>query len=88
MKVRLSVQVYDYISSLPPEPKRRVREGLRGLVKLSGDIKELQHPLDGYCRLRINQFRIIFKIGPEVVDCIFIERRPVVYEVFEQVMLE
>ena len=82
-RLRISDQVADYIRQLPPTPKKRIRHGLKGLETLQGDLKELEHPLDAYCRLRVFQFRIILKIQPETVDCIFIERRSIVYEVFE-----
>ena len=82
-EVRISKQVFDFLSQLPPTPKKRVRAGLRGLSELDGDIKDLERQLDGYCRLRVYQFRIILKIHPDRVDCIFIERRDIVYEVFQ-----
>jgi len=82
-EVRLSRQVYDYVSQLPPVPKRRVRAAIKGLANLEGDIIDLERQLEGYCRLRIYQFRIILKIHPKRVDCLFIERRNLVYDLFE-----
>jgi len=82
-QIRLSDQVADYICLLPPTPKKRVRSALKGLQHLEGNLKELEHPLDSYCRLRVFQFRVILKINKDTVDCIFIERRSIVYEVFE-----
>lgn len=81
--VRLSVQVLDYVRQLPPDPRKRVRAALRGLAQLEGDLKDFEHPLDGYCRLRVKQFRVMLKILPDRVDCVFIERRNIVYEVFQ-----
>jgi mRNA-degrading endonuclease RelE of RelBE toxin-antitoxin system len=81
--VRISDQVYDYIRALPPVPKQRLRAGLRGLANLESDLKDLERQLDGYCRLRVHQFRIILKVHQGHVDCIFIERRNIVYEVFQ-----
>lgn len=81
--VRISDQVRNYIRALPPVPKKRLRAGLRELADLEGDIKDLERQLDGYCRLRVHQFRIIFKVHPEHIDCIFIERRNIVHEVFQ-----
>lgn len=38
---------------------------------------------DGYSRLRIGAYRIIFAYGAKrVVECVFAERRSLVYEVF------
>jgi mRNA-degrading endonuclease RelE of RelBE toxin-antitoxin system len=64
-----------------------MRAALRDLGALKGDIKDLQHPLEKYSRLRIHQFRVILEIHPDRVECLFIERRPIVCEVFEQTLL-
>jgi len=87
MRVRLSDQVLAYGRALPPVQKARVRAALRGLQSLEGDLRDLQHPLEDYCRLRVHQFRVILKITPETVDCLFIEKRPLVYAAFEQALL-
>ncbi len=88
MQVLVSDQVRDYVRSLPPTQKKRIREALKELEVLKGDIKDLQHPLHGYSRLRVHQFRIILKMSTESVKCIFIEKRPVVYTIFEQFILQ
>ncbi|MGC6423511.1 MAG: hypothetical protein ACON4O_00830 [Lentimonas sp.] len=75
-EVCISDEVRDYIPCLPPIPEKRQQAGLRRIA-------DLERPLDGYCRLRVHQFRIIFKLRPERVDSICIERRNIVYEVFE-----
>ncbi|MCD8483119.1 MAG: hypothetical protein LR015_10920 [Verrucomicrobia bacterium] len=87
-QVRISDQVLDFLRHLPPEPKARVRAALRDLSDLKGDIRELEHPLDGFCRLRVHQFRVILRIHSTQVDCIFIERRSIVYEIFESMVLD
>ena len=65
-----------------------VKSALKRLRKLEGDLKDLEHPLDGYCRLRVYQFRILLKIHAEQIDCIYIERRSLVYDVFEASLLD
>ena len=87
-QVQLSTQVVDYIRRLPPIPKKRIRSALKGLRKLEGDLKELEEPLEGYTRLRMYQFRVILSIQPDSVDCIFIERRSILYEIFESDFLQ
>ena len=83
MRIRVSDQVVDFVRRLAPEPRRRVREALRALGRGEGDIKALEAPLAGYCRLRVGNFRIVFvQATPGRIDCIFIERRALVYEVF------
>jgi mRNA-degrading endonuclease RelE of RelBE toxin-antitoxin system len=83
MKVELSSQVLDFIRRLPPEPRRRVRLALKDLTKEKGDIKRLEAPLEGYCRLRVDGYRVIIHYAPgRVIQCVFAERRSIVYEVF------
>ncbi|MEM0967298.1 MAG: hypothetical protein AAGJ81_14220 [Verrucomicrobiota bacterium] len=81
--VELSDQGVEYVRGLPPVPNKRIRAALKSLAKIEGDLMDLEHPLDGYCRLRVYQFRIILKIHQKKIDCIFIERKSLVYEVFE-----
>lgn len=81
MRVLLAAQVVAFVRRLPPEPKARLRQALRDLAKERGDIKALEAPLDGYCRLRVGGYRIVFSYGPRrTIECIFAERRSVVYE--------
>jgi mRNA-degrading endonuclease RelE of RelBE toxin-antitoxin system len=87
-RVQVSEQILKFVQQLASQPKKRIRVALRELAILKGDIKELESPLDGYNRLRIAQFRVIFKVNEASVDCIFIERRSIVYEVFEKILLD
>jgi mRNA-degrading endonuclease RelE of RelBE toxin-antitoxin system len=83
MRVELAPQVIDFVRRLPPEPRRRLRRALRALANEKGDIMPLEGPLDGYCRLRVGGYRIIFAYsGRRAIQCIFAERRSIVYEVF------
>lgn len=50
MKVRVAAQVVDFVRSLAPEPRQRLRAALRDLEKGKGDIKPLEGPLQDYCR--------------------------------------
>jgi mRNA-degrading endonuclease RelE of RelBE toxin-antitoxin system len=74
-------QVVDFVRRLPPEPKQRLRRALRGLGRGQGDIKPLEPPLEGYCRLRVGGYRVVFAYGSRAtIECIFAEQRGVVYE--------
>lgn len=90
MKVRLSPQVVDFVRSLAPEPRRRLRQALRDLAQGKGDIRHLEGPLQDYCRLRVGPYRIIFTYGKGrmMIDCVFAEQRSIVYEVFAEEMIE
>jgi len=81
MKVILAAQVVEFVRRLPPEPKRRLRRALRDLGRSRGDIKPLEAPLEGYCRLRVGGYRIVFAYGTrDTIECIFAEQRSIVYE--------
>ena len=81
MRVLLADQVIDFVRRLPPEPKNRMRQALRSLAEEEGDIKALEAPLDGYCRLRVGGYRVVFAYGKRgTIECIFAEQRSVVYE--------
>ena len=91
-EVQWSKQVQSFVASLAPEPKRKLRAGIRGLASDAGDIKPLVDELTGYQRLRVGDFRIIyrdaFERGMPVRKCLFAERRNVVYEIFRKMVLD
>ena len=91
-EVQWSEQVRDFINSLAPEPKKKLRAGVRTLAHDQGDIKPLVDELLGYHRLRVGSFRVIyreaFQHGAPVRKCLFAERRDVIYEIFRQMVLD
>lgn len=84
MKVEISDQVLSFIRSCAPEPRNQLRAALRKLEKEQGDIKALEGPLENFYRLRVGSFRIIFRYHQSSktrsIQCIFAERRSIVYE--------
>lgn len=91
MRVELDPQVADFVRALAPEPRRRLREALRGLGQERGDIKQLEADLAGYTRLRVRGYRMIVRFyterGHRVARCVFAEKRAVVYELFSEILL-
>jgi mRNA-degrading endonuclease RelE of RelBE toxin-antitoxin system len=89
MRARVAAQVAGFVRRTAPEPRRRLRRALRDLEKGKGDIKPLEGPLQDYFRLRVWSYRVILSYGPSsTIDCIFAERRGIVYEVFANAMVE
>jgi mRNA interferase RelE/StbE len=88
MKVNISEQVRGFVLCLAPEPRKRLRQALRLLEVEKGDIKALEHELQGFFRLRVRSYRVILayreeqSAGTIEIDCLFCERRSIVYEVF------
>ena len=89
MRVRLTAQVVDFVRSQAPEPRRRLRQPLRNLTQEKGDLLALEAPLQDYHRLRVGPYRIILRYaGKKTIECIFAERRSIVYEVFADALIE
>lgn len=92
MKISASDRVQVWLQTLSPQTRRDLRAGLKLLSQGKGDVKALQRDLDGYYRLRVGAYRIIFrytsgKSGPECF-CTFAEARDVVYEQFAAILTE
>ncbi len=87
-RIELSSQVASFIRGCAPEPRRQLREALRALGAERGEIKPLEGRLKNYFRLRVGNYRIVFRYSPtgKSIHCIFAERRDLVYEIFEQIM--
>ena len=89
MKVLVAPQVAEFARRLPPGPKQRVRRALRGLATEKGDIKALEPPLDGYCRLRIGGYRIVFSYARRgTIECIFAEQRSIVHDLLMERLVD
>lgn len=88
-RVRLAPQVVDFVRRQAPEPRRRLRQALRELTAEKGDLKPLEGPLQDYCRLRVGPYRVILRYAtPKMIECVFAERRGIVYEVFAEALLD
>jgi mRNA-degrading endonuclease RelE of RelBE toxin-antitoxin system len=83
MKISASEQVQKWLIALTPENKHRVRLALRALARNRGDVKGLSHELEGFCRLRIGGYRIIYRqISRDEILLDFAQSRDRVYELF------
>ena len=88
MRIKLSQQVADFVRGLAPEPRRQIRLALK-LSRGKGDIKALEGPLSEYWRLRVGSYRVIlFYRSPNLVECVFAERRSIIYEIFAEALHE
>lgn len=89
-RVRLGSQVADFIGQLAPEPRRALREALKGAAEGKGDIKLLEGKLSGFHRLRSGRIRVIYQErtvgGERQICCFYADYRASVYDVFEQLL--
>lgn len=87
-----SEQVESFVMACSPEPKRSLRLAIRGLADDRGDTKPLTDALQGYFRLRVGPYRVIYReeftSGQRVLKCLFAERRNVIYELFSAMVLD
>ena len=86
MKISASEQVQLWLRGLPPEVKLRVRRQLRVLAdgKSRGlDIKPLRRELEGFYRLRVGDFRIVYRLeAGDRLRLDYADIREVVFDVF------
>ena len=86
--VELEQQVVDSVRSLPPQPRQALRRALKNLRLEQGDIRALEGELEGFYRLRVQRYRVIFHYDLQrdqrVIRCVYAATRSIVYEVFAQ----
>jgi len=88
-KVQVREQVKEFIDTLAPESRKRIRFRLRGLETERGDCMPLKEKLAGYHRLRIGGYRVLYRYLPgKVIECVFAESRSLVYHLFERDVLK
>lgn len=86
--VELEQGVVDFVRSLPPQPRQALRRALENLRLEQGDIRPLEGELEGFYRLRVQRYRVIFHYDlrgeQRVIRCVYAASRSIVYEVFAQ----
>lgn len=88
-RVRIEKQVLDFIATLGMEHRRSLKKALKALGNETGDIKALGDELDGFSRLRVGPYRILFRYRPgKIIECVYMNRRALVYEVFEREVID
>ena len=88
MRISASEPVQLWLQGLPPETKQRVWRELRALAGGRAgrlDLKPLRGELEGFYRLRIGDYRIVYHLVPgPVIRLDYADLRDVVYDVFRQ----
>ncbi len=87
-QVCIEEQVRNYLQTLAPEPRRAMWRAIKNLP--AGDTKRLEGKLAGWSRLRVTEHRVLFREiaegGVRKINCIFAEKRSVVYELFAELL--
>jgi len=83
-RVKIREQVWNFYGRLGPDQRRVVKRALSQLQQERGDIRALRERLEGYYRLRIGVYRVVFRYLPgRVIECVYMNDRALVYDVFE-----
>ncbi len=86
MKIEIEEQVVRFVRSLAPVPRRSLRDALRKLQHEEGDIRGLESELEGFYRLRVGRYRVIFfyltRGRSRILRCVYAGHRNLIYEVF------
>jgi mRNA-degrading endonuclease RelE of RelBE toxin-antitoxin system len=84
-----------FIKSLAPEARREIRQAIKKLAegKTAGlDLRTLEGSLQGYMRLRVRAYRVIYRVsaatrGPALI-LVAAGARSTVYEAYEKILAE
>ena len=91
-EVRVAPRVEEFVKSRAPEPRQALRKAIKGLAAEQGDVKPLEGKLAGWNRLRVSSHRVLYKetaeSGVRVINCVYANRRSVVYELFQQLLAD
>ncbi len=86
--VKVRAQVKDFFETLGMEDARKLKRALTLLAQERGDITALHEPLEGYYRLRVGSYRVIFAYSRgQVIECVYAGHRSLVYEVLERELI-
>ncbi len=87
--LRVEQQVKDYLATVGMEHRRATKHALERLKTEQGELKALSEDLEGFHRLRVGPYRIIFRYRPgKMIECVYMNRRAIIYEVFEREMVD
>jgi mRNA interferase RelE/StbE len=68
------------VRGLHPDLKRKIRAGLDALVKEPETGKALLDDLEGFRSFRVGRFRIIYRVGRDLIEIVAIGPRRTIYE--------
>ena len=80
-RLRMPKETADFIRSLHPEIKRRVKAALKAILSDPDRGKSLRNELEGLRSFRVGRFRIIYRKPSEgIIDIVAIGPRKYIYE--------
>lgn len=89
IKVRVAAQVLEFQRTQHPALRRELKAGILGIADGRGNLKPLEDELTGYSRLAVRGVRVIYCARRDGdIECVFAERRKIVYELFAATLRE
>ena len=79
--VQIKEQVRAFQATLGLQSRREIKRAILRLSHEAGNIKALNDNLAGYYRLKVGRY-----LPGQVVDCVYLNERSLVYELFEAEM--
>jgi len=79
-KLRVPDSVAKLVRGMQPLLKRRIKASLKTILERPEEGKELKDRLAGLRSFRVSRFRIIYKVGLNIVEIIAIGPRVRIYE--------
>jgi len=80
-RLRMPAEMADFIRSLHPEIKRKVKAALKAILSDPDIGKSLRHELEGLKSFKVGRFRIIYrKSSGGIIDIVAIGPRKYIYE--------
>ena len=83
-RVKIREPVWKFYARLGPQDRRAVKRAILQLATERGDIRSLRDRLEGYYRLRVGTYRVIFRyLEGRIIECVYMNDRALIYDVFE-----
>lgn len=80
-RLRVSDEIAEFLRSLHPEIKRKIKAGLDIIISEPDPGKSLKDQLGGLKSFKVGRFRIIYKVGSKrTIEIVAIGPRRIVYE--------
>jgi len=79
-KLRIPDSVVELVRGMHPLLKRRIKAVLKTILDRPEEGKELKDQLAGLRSFRVSRFRIIYKVGMNIVEIVAIGPRVRIYE--------
>ena len=86
-KLQIGPQIHAFQATVGPQSRREIKHAIKELAREHGDIRALRDNLSGWHRLKIGHYRLIFRYTEgQIIQCVFLEDRKLVYEIFQTEM--